>query len=501
MYKIGELSRLCRVPVKTLRFYADKGLLPPDQVDPFTGYRYYAPGRLRDVNRILGLKELGFTLEEIRRHLKTGDDASIILLLDGKTAELTQLQDQTAERLRRLSAVRECLTQEACLPITVTFRSSESFHVPLERRTFTTLDEAREQAGALLTGQAGERAVIVNYETDYRDDGVLDLAVGRLPNAGGAVRNSDGLDASILCRRKELDNAYLLLLRILRENHYQITGAFTEILYDGETTELRVPVCKLTELPRPRNDEINLPFEDDPWAVGRWEFADLVPSPAHYRPGRRKYGGEVSFPELYFLAGGERYWCFGWTKGFLLFSFGYPKRRGWNPYRIVRVDGIPTMFIEMKTDEYFLYGGQPEVLVYQQADARPRTAADIRMRDDTALPFLSEDGIAGRWNSIGFARTPEAFMEEAASALPPEALYWKWVEFAPEGSCKVQYGEKAPLQLAWTRGFLLNHEASLTEKYMRREQAGRSLLFIQWKSGDYYFGRREPWFYVFEKDN
>ena len=40
------------------------------------------------------------------------------------------------------------------------------------------------------------------------------------------------------------------------------------------------------------------------------------------------------------------------------------------------------------------------------------------------------------------------------------------------------------------------------ENRMRgREQDGRLLLFIQWKSGDYYFGRREPWYYVFEKDS
>ncbi|MGN1147844.1 MAG: MerR family DNA-binding transcriptional regulator, partial [Lachnospiraceae bacterium] len=30
MYKIGELSRLCRIPVKTLRYYDSEGLLVPD---------------------------------------------------------------------------------------------------------------------------------------------------------------------------------------------------------------------------------------------------------------------------------------------------------------------------------------------------------------------------------------------------------------------------------------------------------------------------------------
>jgi heterodisulfide reductase subunit B len=65
MYKIGELSQLCRLPVKTLRYWADIGLLVPDEVDRFTGYRYYNASRLADCCRIVALKELGFTLEEI----------------------------------------------------------------------------------------------------------------------------------------------------------------------------------------------------------------------------------------------------------------------------------------------------------------------------------------------------------------------------------------------------------------------------------------------------
>lgn len=42
MYKIGELSRLCRIPVKTLRYYDNEGVLVPDEIDRFTGYRYYS---------------------------------------------------------------------------------------------------------------------------------------------------------------------------------------------------------------------------------------------------------------------------------------------------------------------------------------------------------------------------------------------------------------------------------------------------------------------------
>ena len=40
--KIGEFSQLMQVTVKTLRHYEQKGLLVPDEVDEWTGYRYYS---------------------------------------------------------------------------------------------------------------------------------------------------------------------------------------------------------------------------------------------------------------------------------------------------------------------------------------------------------------------------------------------------------------------------------------------------------------------------
>ena len=41
LYRIGEVSKICEIPIKTLRFYEEEGLIKPVQVDMFTGYRYY----------------------------------------------------------------------------------------------------------------------------------------------------------------------------------------------------------------------------------------------------------------------------------------------------------------------------------------------------------------------------------------------------------------------------------------------------------------------------
>ena len=65
MFKIGEFSKLTQIPVKTLRYYDELGLLKPVEVDRFTGYRYYSAGQLPRLNRVLALKDLGFSLEQI----------------------------------------------------------------------------------------------------------------------------------------------------------------------------------------------------------------------------------------------------------------------------------------------------------------------------------------------------------------------------------------------------------------------------------------------------
>ena len=72
MIRIGDFSKLSRISVKTLRYYDEMGLLKPVEVDPFTGYRLYEYSQLSTLNRILALKDLGFSLEEIGRHLDDG---------------------------------------------------------------------------------------------------------------------------------------------------------------------------------------------------------------------------------------------------------------------------------------------------------------------------------------------------------------------------------------------------------------------------------------------
>ncbi|MFC4010571.1 MerR family transcriptional regulator [Nonomuraea purpurea] len=65
MFSIGDFARLGLVSVRMLRHYDAIGLLRPAQVDPVTGYRSYQAAQLSRLNRIVAIKDLGFTLEQV----------------------------------------------------------------------------------------------------------------------------------------------------------------------------------------------------------------------------------------------------------------------------------------------------------------------------------------------------------------------------------------------------------------------------------------------------
>ena len=46
MYKIGDFSKIVDIPVRTLRYYAEYGVLVPSEIDKFTGYKYYSEANI-----------------------------------------------------------------------------------------------------------------------------------------------------------------------------------------------------------------------------------------------------------------------------------------------------------------------------------------------------------------------------------------------------------------------------------------------------------------------
>ena len=105
MFRIGEFSRIARVSARLLRYYDELGLLKPDVVDSSSGYRYYTSKQLQRLNRILVLRELGFSLEQIGGVIERGASADQLrAMLEVRRADAGRTLAVEASRLKQIEA-------------------------------------------------------------------------------------------------------------------------------------------------------------------------------------------------------------------------------------------------------------------------------------------------------------------------------------------------------------------------------------------------------------
>jgi DNA-binding transcriptional MerR regulator len=105
MFRIGEFSKIAQVPGSVLRYYDQIGLFTPAHIDEWTGYRYYSAKQLPRLHRILALKELGLTLDQIARLLDEEVSTSEIRgMLALKRAQVAQAVHEELARLRHIEA-------------------------------------------------------------------------------------------------------------------------------------------------------------------------------------------------------------------------------------------------------------------------------------------------------------------------------------------------------------------------------------------------------------
>ena len=382
MYKIGELSRLCRIPVKTLRYYDNEGLLVADEIDRFTGYRYYSAARIADCNRIISLKELGFSLEEIKKHMRANTDEDILALVDAKCAEIEEKSKELALQLKKLNHIRKSLSEGENAMFPMAIRNGDTIRVAYERKMYATKSEAEEtlaqMKSALPKQLIGERTVVVNYEMEYRESN-LDLAVcveitGGLAKSLGYEEKTltfSGELATLVCKREQLDDGYRSMLSQLHEIDYQIIGASYEIYYEDGTVELKIPVCKKVKCMDPAIEKEA--FENDEVAVGKWEIKDIVTSKEQFVYGHPKCpeAEDSVWKEICFPEGGEPYWFLkGWTKGFLYLEATNPEPHlVAMPYSIESLDGHTIMFLEIpRRYEDGSRDSVPQLLVFEKVE-------------------------------------------------------------------------------------------------------------------------------------
>ena len=190
MLKIGEFSKIAQVSIKTLRYYDQIGLLNPAQIDRFSGYRYYTLSQLPRLNRILALKDLDFSLDQVHELLNTDlSTAALQKLLQSKSIELRQRIQDNHSRLLRVENRLQQLEESVITQSPVVLKSAPKYLIATVRQVLPTMQVLTEWQCATLEeihrhlkrqGEPAAGPEILIYHQDEFCDVDVDVEVGTI---------------------------------------------------------------------------------------------------------------------------------------------------------------------------------------------------------------------------------------------------------------------------------------------------------------------------------
>ncbi len=188
MFTVGEFSRLAQVSKRLLRYYDEIGLLEPIHTDRFTGYRYYSAEQLPQLNRILALKELGLSLDQIQRMLSdkvTMDEMQGMLML--KKAEIEQQLQGELQRIRNIeSRLQSIRSAEANNPVDVIIKQIPAQPVLSARTVVESFEDGLaifRQIRVALPEKSTSGLCFVICHDDAFVERDMDLEMGRIIEA------------------------------------------------------------------------------------------------------------------------------------------------------------------------------------------------------------------------------------------------------------------------------------------------------------------------------
>lgn len=261
MYKIGEFSKLSKTTIKALRFYEKEGLFLPAFVDE-NGYRYYEASQLLDISKIISLRQIGFSIEEI----KTVESGSKFLtILQKKKEELIKLEKDYASKISKINF----LIGDETMKYEVVLKELPECIVYYKEGIIEDFSKVTE-----FILQSGEECLKLNpdikcIQPDYCYSEYLDgefkeknfkyrysQAVNKVGKSDEKIKFKQNKSVKAVCiyhkgPYETLSEAYGFIMKYIEENNYKIIDYPRERYIDGIwnvedpnkwLTEIQVPV-------------------------------------------------------------------------------------------------------------------------------------------------------------------------------------------------------------------------------------------------------------------
>lgn len=233
--------------VKTLRLYHEKGVLVPSRVDDATGYRYYSEACVEQARVVVRLRDMEFSLQDIRGILDNYDDEADIL--DYLEQHNRRIQDKMSKYDNIKTSIERILENER---EAVKAMANEAFEVE-EKQVDTMLIAGNRFKGKYCdcgkgfakVGRAMGRHICgkpfcLYYDGEYRpDDADIEacMPVRKGESTGEvSVRELPGGRCAVLLHKgpyEELGRSYEKILAYVKEKGYETQLPSREVYIKG----------------------------------------------------------------------------------------------------------------------------------------------------------------------------------------------------------------------------------------------------------------------------
>lgn len=264
MYKIGDFSKLAKTTVKTLRYYEKEGLLIPSYTDSDNGYRYYETKQLLSLAKIVHLKQLGFSIDDIKSIMNGANLDKILhdkkVMLEKEIENYTQIVLQINNILEEKNMKKEVIIKE--LPDYTVYYKEGVIENYSKIGEFVL--QSAEECLALnpnikciepdycyisyLDGEYKENNIKIRYTQAVETAGVEDDKI--------KFAKLEPVSAACIYHKGSYSNfpeSYQYILKWISDNGYEIIDAIRERYIDGVwntedennyLTEIMIPIKK-----------------------------------------------------------------------------------------------------------------------------------------------------------------------------------------------------------------------------------------------------------------
>lgn len=327
MYRIGEFSYLYQVTVKTLQHYDKKDLFKPSYKDPYTGYRYYSDSQRGEFENIMKLKELGFSLDEI----KSLKDELSEEKIEEKIKELITKRNELESTIRKLESLKD--TEDKICDIGLTFNNKipcAGRYISVSKKDEKTIEEVLNSISKSLTKLKIPYydKVVITLEEGYKEED-MDLFVGyrittyndeimKLRKKGPKLNlefysdpTSDYLVALNIKDDSDLSNVCSQMIEYANNNNIQILGPFMEVYHMEDGLRVYTMVEDLNRIDiineykdKKRNKKLSEKFISNPDIIGAWKIREILPN-IPFDSKKQKSIPNTKFEKIVFMEDGK----------------------------------------------------------------------------------------------------------------------------------------------------------------------------------------------------